>query len=317
MQDKNAAKLKISVHVIVYNQAHLVRETLDSILAQNYSNMEIVVGDDASTDGTQDILREYAVKYPTLIIPVFADVNRGITANGNAVLEKCTGDLVAIIGGDDLFLPNKLAIQVKEFDDPAVVLTYHPVEVFDSNSGKTLFYLGKDETESPKTGLEIISKYGLPACSVMFRRIACPVGGYNESLPTASDWLLSIEVGLKGTIKKVPLVLARYRKHSNNIGNQISRYESEFLKTLDIVHERYGHIPGVDEACKLGRARYLAGYAFRVMVTNPGAARAALLESCSLAPSNLRYKLALQLLRFRFLLPLASRTKSFIRKFIT
>ena len=273
MQNEAAANPKISVHVIVYNQAHLVRETLDSIIAQNYDNMEIVVGDDASTDGTQDILREYAAKYPGKVIPVFAEVNRGITANGNAVFEKCTGDLIAIIGGDDLFLPNKLALQARAFDDPSVVLAYHPVEVFDSASNKTLFYLGQSDIESPASALEIISKYGLPASSVMFRHNTLPAGGYNQSLPTASDWLLSIEVALQGTIKKIPAVLARYRKHTNNIGNQISRYEHEFLKTLDIVRERYAHIPGINDACDHGRARYLAGYAFRVMVADHDAAR--------------------------------------------
>lgn len=306
---------KISVHVIVYNQEHLIRETLDSILSQEYPDFEVIVGDDASTDGTQDIIREYEARYPNRVIGVYAEKNGGITANSNNALSRCTGEIIATIGGDDLFLPGKLARQVTVFRDPDVMLSYHPVEVFDGATGKTMYLMGASELESPRDGLGIISKYGVPAASVMFRRSACPQNGYDTRLPYASDWLLSIELGLAGKVIKVDEILARYRKHSGNIGNSISRYEKDFIETLRIVEEKYGDRPGIREACAHGKARYLFGYAFRVAQVNLEQARNAAIEARQLDPSNWRYQIGALLFSVPTLARLAGRFRKFLRRF--
>lgn len=75
----------VSVCIITYNQKKFLRECIESVLAQDYPNIEIIVGDDASTDGTQEMLREFETTYPDKFVLRLAKINMGITCNSNAV----------------------------------------------------------------------------------------------------------------------------------------------------------------------------------------------------------------------------------------
>ena len=88
---------KVSVMIVTYNQENLIGETIESVISQDYPNLEIVVADDASVDGTQSVIKAYQEKYPLQIKPVLNPVNLGITGNCNAALAACTGELVAMM----------------------------------------------------------------------------------------------------------------------------------------------------------------------------------------------------------------------------
>jgi len=162
--------------VVTYNQAHFIRETLDSILSQDYPHLEIVIADDASTDDTPRILEEYAARHPGRVKPILNQTNLGITGNCNVALSGCTGDLIAVMGGDDLFLPGKLSKQVAAFrDNPDAALCYHPVDIFESKSNKTIFVTDQHAREDIRSYQDIILKGGIAgASSVMIRPEAIP-----------------------------------------------------------------------------------------------------------------------------------------------
>ncbi|MDA3875882.1 MAG: glycosyltransferase family 2 protein, partial [Halothiobacillus sp.] len=179
----------VNVAVITYNQKEFLRECIESILMQDYSNLEIVIADDGSTDGTQDMLREYEQKYPDKFVLKLAEKNRGITANSNAAHFACTGKYIAWMGGDDLMLPQKISKQVAYMEaNPDCTICYHDLEVFDSESNKILHYFSK--RNKPHQGdVRTSIKYGAfnGACSVMVRAEKTPVRGFNLLLPVASD----------------------------------------------------------------------------------------------------------------------------------
>ena len=102
---KNNDSPLVSVAVITYNQKSYLRDCVESILAQDYPNIEIVVADDCSTDGTQDMLHEYKKNHPGMFVLKFVEKNQGITPNSNLAYFSCTGRYIAWIGGDDLMLP--------------------------------------------------------------------------------------------------------------------------------------------------------------------------------------------------------------------
>ena len=85
----------VSVAIITYNQADIIHETLPETINQQYSNLEVIIADDGSTDGTAQIILEYAGKYPDRVIPVLSNRNNGITINSNQALEACHGKYVA------------------------------------------------------------------------------------------------------------------------------------------------------------------------------------------------------------------------------
>src|SRR3954463_15222753 len=107
-------KPKVSVAMITYNHAAFIAQALDSVLAQHTDfDFEIVIGDDASSDGTRKIIEEYQARWPKIIKPVFHQPNVGMMKNFRQTLERCSGDYIAILEGDDYWTnQNKLTLQV-------------------------------------------------------------------------------------------------------------------------------------------------------------------------------------------------------------
>ena len=103
---------KVSVIVPIYNQAGFIRETVESVLSQDHPSIELVLSDDGSTDGTSDVLREYAAVEPERVRLVASEENTGIAGAFNRALDAHTGDYVAWLGGDDVMLPGKLSRQI-------------------------------------------------------------------------------------------------------------------------------------------------------------------------------------------------------------
>ena len=283
-----SAQPKVSVMVITYNFADIVHETIDSVLSQDYQNLELIISDDASTDGTQTILKEYANRYPEKIKLILNPKNIGITANCNVAFFACTGDLIAIMGGDDIFFPQKISSQAQVFSaDNNAVLSYHPVEVFDSKTGKTMYVTNQILSEDTPDVLAIIRQAGIPgASSVMVRRDACPEYGFDTRIPHASDWKQQIDVALKGQVVKVDRILGRYRKHANNVSNRKFELMSESLSVLDITLQENPDYPGLSEAVRIGKARYLAGEAYAQITLDSKRASELLTQALKLDPKN-------------------------------
>ncbi len=133
---------KVSVAVISYNQEKYIRKAVESILAQNtVFDVQIVIGDDCSTDGTQQILLELDRAYPGRLQLVFNSKNLGISENAYNVRRLCKGEYLALLDGDNYWLDDdKLQRQVDFLDrHPEYIGCAHDIEVVDKN-GKP--YLG-------------------------------------------------------------------------------------------------------------------------------------------------------------------------------
>jgi glycosyltransferase involved in cell wall biosynthesis len=104
--------MKISVYITSYNQKEFLKEAIESVLAQTYSPYEIVIVDDASTDGSQDLIQSYCSSYGN-IRGIFNDNNLGVTQTRIKALSNIKGDYVTYLDGDDLYLPNKLETEAE------------------------------------------------------------------------------------------------------------------------------------------------------------------------------------------------------------
>ena len=134
---------KVSVCVVTYNQKKYIRECLQSLVNQKTNfDYEVIVADDCSTDGTQEILQEFANKYPRTINPVFHKKNIGAARNFLTTHRMANGEYVAHMDGDDYALPGKLQAQVNVLDSKLeCTAVWHKVDYFDDFgnfcSGKT------------------------------------------------------------------------------------------------------------------------------------------------------------------------------------
>lgn len=110
---------KISVIMSVYNAAETLRESIESILEQTYTNWEFIICNDCSTDNTQEILDEYQTKYPDRFILLRNQENRYLAYSLNRCLEVATGEYVARMDGDDLSVKTR-------FEEQVAFLSSHP-----------------------------------------------------------------------------------------------------------------------------------------------------------------------------------------------
>ncbi len=101
---------KISVFITSYNQKKFLVEAIESVLSQTLKPVELIIVDDRSTDGSQEVIGEYARRYPDLIRPYYQEMNVGIAANKAFAQQHVNGDWLTYLNGDDRFLPQKLEL---------------------------------------------------------------------------------------------------------------------------------------------------------------------------------------------------------------
>lgn len=237
------ANPKVSILIPSYNQEAVIEQTVMSALDQDYDNLEVIVSDDASSDRTPQILQEIQQRFPERL-KVFLHSDRlGVTANHTRGLMECRGDFVAFQDGDDLFLPGKIKKQLAfMLERTDCTISFHDVEVFDSESGKTL-YLWSQRFGRREGGMYELVRYGnyIASVSVMVRRIHLPEYGYDDRIRIGSDWLLWLETLARGGGKLCYLddVLARYRRHAGNLTNVFDwKYEDQLI-TLSLVETKW------------------------------------------------------------------------------
>lgn len=233
----------VSVAIVTYNQRNFLGELLDSVLDQDYPNLEVIVADDASTDGTAELCREYERKYPGRVTLVRASVNGGITANSNAGLERCTGEFFCFVGGDDIFLPGKISAQVEWFRrNPDAALCACRVEVFDSQTGRVITAIDDPVLRKGRgAGAMIRQSCATPTSAFMFRKSFCADIKWDQRTPIVSDWLFIIEACMRGRYGKVDGTYLRYRRTGENVtsyGENRSFLEDRLIYT-DIFFARY------------------------------------------------------------------------------
>ncbi len=230
--------LSVDFQIITYNQEDYIEEAIMSVVNQDYENLRVIVADDCSTDRTSDIIRRLAREYPDKVIPVIAETNQGITKNSNLGLHKCTADLWAWMGGDDILLPGKIKKQVDWFrHNPDGVLCGHPVYLCDYKSDITGIHSRKMKKGE---GLKDWLRYGamFSALSIMIRRNAIPSYGFDERIPIQSDWKFYID-SLKngGTFGYVNEFLGKYRRHDSNITNSKSPMIADSITSIKLFEE--------------------------------------------------------------------------------
>ncbi len=249
---------RVSVAVVTYNQRDFLEECLESILRQDYPNIEIVVADDASSDGTREMLLEYAASGRGEFVLRFAAENGGITSNQNVAASACSGKYLSWMAGDDLMLPGKLSKQVAIMENnPDCVICYHDLDVFDSYTGRTI--RKHSDIDKPREGdVRTLVRYGCfnGAVSNMVRSDFQPAPAFDARIPIASDWLYWIECLWKGgRIIYIDEVLGRHRRHANNVTSSSSRLPSlkevqDHLFTCEIVLSRAPQLIGEVNARK-------------------------------------------------------------------
>ena len=228
-------QIVVSIRCLTYNHAPYIRQCLDGFVKQKTNfRFEAIVHDDASTDGTQDIIREYAEKYPDIIKPIYETENQYSKRDGSLrrVIDSAmspTSKYIAICEGDDYWTdPQKLQKQVDFLEGHSdYTMTCHRVKCFSESDQK---FIREDYCYEKSQDIrvkDIIYRTGLfiPTCSIIYRKevkdnypdycTKCLVG----------DYPLQIMCAMKGKTYYFNDLMGVYRVNNNNswMGKQVWR----------------------------------------------------------------------------------------------
>lgn len=167
----------VSICCLCYNHEPYIRECLEGFMMQKTNFVfEVLIHDDASTDKSADIIREYEAKYPEIIKPIYQTENqysKGIGISITYQFPRARGKYIAMCEGDDYWTdPNKLQKQVDFLEaNPEYSLSFHKAKVL-SEGVIHLDALYTDLVEGEYRSFEIYDKWSIPTCSVVFRNFS-------------------------------------------------------------------------------------------------------------------------------------------------
>ena len=214
---------KITIVCITYNQEKYIKQALDSFVMQKTNfDFQVIVSDDASTDNTPNIIKEYETKYPNIIKAFYHKANKGAMKNYLFALSQADSEYLIVNEGDDYFIdPNKLQKQVDFLEaNPEYSICFHPVKViYENNPKKTAIYpLGKFSNDK-LTFEKLLGWNFIQTNSVVYRWRF-----YNENIDDIfpvgilpGDWYLHLCHAKVGKIGVINEVMSVYRKHAGGI----------------------------------------------------------------------------------------------------
>ncbi|MDP2646939.1 MAG: glycosyltransferase [Desulfobacterales bacterium] len=196
----------VSVIIPTYNRAGMLEDALTSVLAQDFTDYELIVVDDGSTDDTQDILNRYAGE-----ITCIQQHNQGVSAARNRGMALASGRYTAFLDSDDLWLPGKLSCQVKFFQSNPTALICQTEEIWVRNgvrvNPKKRHKKLSGAIYEPSLDLCLVS----PSAVMAHRDLFKMVGGFDEKLPACEDYDLWLRVSSRCPVYLIdtPLLIKR------------------------------------------------------------------------------------------------------------
>jgi glycosyltransferase involved in cell wall biosynthesis len=206
--------VKVSVCIVTYNHARYISDCLASVVAQQLNaSMEILVGDDCSTDETREIVSTFCHQYPKLIKPIFHKKNIGASHNYQSLIERADGDFIAHLDGDDFWLPGKLAAQLEFLEKNAQCVAVYANAMVINDYGELIArFNGKLATEF--TLDDLLKKGNFLNFSSVVYRANCKAKLLEMSVD-AMDFQYNLILASQGKLGYVNKVLVAYRKNSS------------------------------------------------------------------------------------------------------
>jgi len=239
----DAATPTVSVVVPSYRNANYIQATIDSILAQTFTDFELLVSDHSSDDGTWDLLQSYTD--PRLTATRFP-AGGGAPANWNAVSARATGRFVKLVCGDDLLAPDALEKQVAALEaQSTAVLAASRRRLIDATGEPLLDSRGLGSLAGLVPGVTAIKELvrsgtnllGEPACVLIRRDALESVGGWDGAQPYLIDQATYMRVLGRGDLVTVPGTLASFRLSDAQWSVRLAASQA---RQAAAVHRAYG-----------------------------------------------------------------------------
>jgi glycosyltransferase involved in cell wall biosynthesis len=226
---------RVSIVIPAYNNADYLQETIDSVLAQTYTDFEVVVSDHSSTDGTAEVMRRYESDPRFTLLTT--EAGGGALRNWNRVSQAARGTYLKLVCGDDLLYPEILRLQVEALDaNPGATIAASPRDIVDANSRPVIRDRGLGGKVGTHPGAEIVrasvragtNLFGEPGCVLMRRADLEAEGWWDSRWPYLIDQTTSSRVALRGSFVGVGTkALAGFRISDSQWSVRLAKQQSE------------------------------------------------------------------------------------------
>jgi glycosyltransferase involved in cell wall biosynthesis len=225
----------VTVIIPCYNGETYLQEAIESALEQSYPEVEIIVVDDGSTDGSSRIAQKFPVRY-------IRQENRGLTASRNRGIDASHGDYVVFLDADDRLRPDAIETGLRVISEhPECAMTVGD-HVFVSRDGSYLSNSSKACVQSSHYEELLKSNFVEMISTVLFRRsVLVEIGGFDTSLRVAEDYELYLRIARVYPIRCHPALMAEYRLHHANTSHnselmlrvtlQVLRRQAQYVRT--------------------------------------------------------------------------------------
>jgi len=235
--DKNLNNPLVSVQICTFNRAETISRAIQSALDQSYTNIEIIIMDDASTDDTEIVVSRFQdsrIKY-------FKNgTNLGIVKNRNASIEKSNGKYIAILDSDDFWNSNdKIAKQVDFLENNrgyAIVGTQ--ANIVDIND-KTIDKINVLKTNKTIKKWMLLRNNFINSSVLINKKVILDVGGYDNSLPLNEDYDLSLKIAQTHKVSNLPDFYTSYRTGNISSMNNVKLAAKKHLQLIKRYKNNY------------------------------------------------------------------------------
>jgi glycosyltransferase involved in cell wall biosynthesis len=237
-KDGRVKKPAVSIVIAAYNSTRYIRQTLDSINNQTFTDFETIVVNDGSTDTTQ--LEQILESHPLPIVYISQD-NKGVSAARNAGINIAQGEFYTQLDSDDLWEPEYLSTQVQFLTDhPDVVVVYPNATIFGDSSDVELEYMEICPSKGEVSFESLIQEHCIVLTCVTARMSMIKrVGMFDEMIRSCEDfdlWLRIIKAG--GRITYHRQILARYRRHEGSLSSDRVWMTTNLLAVMEKAAKR-------------------------------------------------------------------------------
>lgn len=214
----------VSVVIPNFNYAKYVAQAIDSVLAQSYPEIEVIVVNNGSTDNSSEVLRAYGDR-----IRLIEQENLGQSGARNSGIKQARGEFVAFLDADDIWLPGKLEKQMKLFTRPEVGLVYGGYRTVDTA-------LRPLSTRIPRLRGRILRQFALgpgavisggESTSVIRKEALDRIGPWDTELSISAGWDVYRRIASHYEIEVLAEPVMLYRQHGNNASMRVDIYEHD------------------------------------------------------------------------------------------
>ena len=221
---------RVSVTIPTFNCARYLPRALDTVLSQTYTDYEIIVVDDGSTDGTRDVVAQFGDRVRYLY-----QANQGLSSARNLALAHASGEFIAYLDADDMWYPNRLERQVAFLDAHTECgLVHSDFTIIDDTDAVIHHRLNLETRRKYPEGycmLDLLQRSHIQVPTVLERRTCFDrVGRFDERLKTAQDYLHWIRIAMDGmAIGYIAETLAMYRRTASSLSSSPRRVLEDFV----------------------------------------------------------------------------------------